>query len=80
MMTWLPSRRADAVRPHTDFGEVGFGKRIRVRTRCGMIALDGEREVVFGEKDRVEIGPPEDGPWVIDVHADAERGGERVIP
>jgi predicted polyphosphate/ATP-dependent NAD kinase len=65
--------------PIQDFGEVGFGKRIRVRTRCGMIALDGEREVVFGEKDRVEIEFAEDGPWVIDVHATLNAAAKKGL-
>lgn len=53
-------------------------ERITVKQKEGMIALDGEREVSFNPKDKVEIELSLDGPIVVDVHESlvrASRGG-----
>ena len=39
------------------------------RLRAGMIALDGEREVGFGEDDEVCIVLEPDAVWTVDVEA-----------
>ena len=36
-------------------------------TRQGVIALDGEREIVFGHKDRIEVGLETNGPLTADI-------------
>lgn len=52
-----------------EYSKVDFNKRIRIETPCGMIALDGEREVIFNDDDKVEIEFTDQGPRVIDVQA-----------
>ena len=52
-----------------DYREIELNRKIGIETRCGMIALDGEREVVFNANDRIEIELTDKGPWVIDVQA-----------
>ena len=65
--------------PVREFRETGFNNRVRVETPCGMIALDGEREVVFNESDKVEIEFTCKGPRVIDVQATLNAAAKRGV-
>ena len=38
-----------------------------IRLRRGVVALDGEREIAFGPKDRVEVVLDPDGPLTVEV-------------
>ena len=44
-----------------------------------MIALDGEREVVFNKNDKVEIEFTDKGPCVIDVQATLNAAAKKGI-
>ena len=66
-----------------DGRKMSFGERIRVDTRAGMLALDGEREVEFLQKDVVEIELSAEGPYVVDVPATlccAANNGLFILP
>lgn len=51
----------------SDYKKVYPGQRIKVITECGMVALDGEREVAFNKEDLVEISLSYEGLDVINV-------------
>jgi predicted polyphosphate/ATP-dependent NAD kinase len=65
--------------PIREFRDTDYDTRVRVETPCGMIALDGEREVVFNKNDKVEIEFTDKGPCVIDVQATLNAAAKKGI-
>ncbi|NCB52070.1 MAG: ATP-NAD kinase [Clostridia bacterium] len=53
-----------------------IGDRIKLETKAGMLALDGEREVEFLPRDTVEIQLTFDGPLVVNVSETLSRAAE----
>ncbi len=53
-----------------------YGQRKKVLTPRGMIAVDGERELFFSEKDTVEIALSREGPVIIEVERTLEQAAQ----
>jgi len=49
------------------YSEIGLEQKVNIKTKTGIVALDGEREITFGKNDKVVIGLSNDGPKVVDV-------------
>ena len=56
---------------------MAIGDRISLETGAGMLALDGEREIEFLPKDRIEIELTRDGPLVVDIPATLSCAADR---
>jgi hypothetical protein len=76
--TWVPMAPGTMKRiKFTGFQVVRPGQRIRIKAREGMVALDGEREVFFSEKDKIEVELSLNGPLVIDIHKSLKAASEK---
>ncbi len=60
-----------------EYSELKVGQSIRVSTEAGVIALDGEREVVFDSYDEVLLRVSRGGPYVIDYKRALKLASER---
>lgn len=62
----------------SEYKKINTKDHIIIESEEGMVALDGEREVPFNEKDRIRIQLSHDGPYVIDINGSlrsASKGG-----
>ena len=50
-----------------EVAELHPGRPVSLATRQGVIALDGEREIEFSAKDRIEVRLEADGPLTVDI-------------
>ena len=50
-----------------EVAELHPGRPVALATRQGVIALDGEREIEFNPKDRVQVRLEADGPLTVDI-------------
>ena len=50
-----------------EVAELHPGRPVALATRQGVIALDGEREIEFSPKDRVEVRLESNGPLTVDI-------------
>jgi predicted polyphosphate/ATP-dependent NAD kinase len=50
-----------------DVRSLAIGDSVAVAAGPNILALDGEREVPLGPKDRAEVRLTADGPWLVDV-------------
>lgn len=77
--TWVPMAPGMMRRiKFTDYKKMNPNERIVVKEEEGMVALDGEREVPFNKRDKIEIELSPFGPNVVDIHESltaASRGG-----
>ncbi len=60
-----------------DVTELKLGQSVKVATKEGVIALDGEREVVFSEGDDIELRVSREGPYVINYREALRLASER---
>jgi predicted polyphosphate/ATP-dependent NAD kinase len=67
--TWVPMAPGMMKRiKFNNFRKIKPGERIRIKALEGMVALDGEREVLFNRNDKIEVELTSYGPNVIDIH------------
>lgn len=55
------------------------GEMIEIEPMSGSVALDGEREIEVGPKDRVEVRLDTNGPLIIDVEAVMQEAARRGL-
>jgi hypothetical protein len=60
------------------YRKIEENERFMIKTKEGMVALDGEREVPFNPEDRIDIALSLEGPYVVDINETlrhASQGG-----
>jgi len=65
--------------PVRSYELMSLGQKVVVRHVPCVIAVDGEREIIVGPEDCVEIELVQTGPFVVDVKSTLKRAAEKGL-
>ena len=70
LVRWVPIKSHRIIAP---------GEEVEISSVSGLVALDGERELVFKAGDRLSVSLSPRGPWVVDIGTTISRAASEGL-